>query len=180
MAVELRTARLLLRPFRADDEAAFAAFVDDPRYRRHLGPSHPGGAAVFVAHNVAVDWEREPSWVICIDDAPVGSIFLGVQPDDALAELACLLAPSAWGKGIAIEAGRAVVDYAFAALGLYKVFARAAAPNAASRRAMEKAGMREEALLRSHRVDALGARVDEAICSIRRDEWVAANAGRGP
>ncbi len=169
--MELRTSRLLLRPFQPGDADAFAAFADDPAYRRYLGPDHPSPQQL-VENNVAADRAREPSWVICMEGAVVGSIFLGVQPADRTAELACLLSPGVWGQGVAGEAGRAVVDFAFELMGMEKVFARAEAGNAASRRAMEKAGMRQEGLLRSHR----GDRVDEVVYGLTRDDW---QAGRG-
>jgi RimJ/RimL family protein N-acetyltransferase len=168
--MELHTSRLLLRPFRPEDADAFRAFADDPGYRRYLGPNHPS-AEQFVANNLSVDWERAPSWVVSLDGRVVGSIFLGVQQEDSLAELACLLAPDVWGQGIAIEAGRAVLAYAFGERALYKVFARADAGNAASCRATEKAGMRKEAVLRAHRVATDGGRVDEVIYGLTRDEW---------
>lgn len=169
--MELRSARLLLRPFRADDQEQFSAFVDDPAYRRFLGPNHPN-AEQLVANNVAVDWQREHSWVICLDGDVVGSIFLGVDLGDQIAELACLLSPSIWGQDIAGEASRAVVDYAFGKLDYVgKVFARAAADNAASRRAMEKAGMLQEGLLRAHRLDVQGNRVDEVLYGFTREDW---------
>jgi RimJ/RimL family protein N-acetyltransferase len=170
MVEELRTERLVLRPFRADDGDAFAACANDPAYRRYLGPNHPD-AAQLVANNLSVDGKRELSWAVTLDGDVVGSIFLGVQAEDGIAELACLLAPTAWGQGIALEAGRAVVGHAFSELGLHKVFARADAGNSASRRAMEKAGMRQEGLLREHRANTSGARVDEVIYGVTRDEW---------
>lgn len=168
--VELRTARLLLRPFRAEDVAAFEAFTADDAYRRFLGADHPH-AAEFVSHNLAIDWDRELAWVICLGDEVVGSIFLGVQPDDALAEMACLLAPASWGEGIALEAGRAVIAHAFGSLGIAKVWARAEAGNTASRRVMEKVGMWQEGLLRAHRLGRDGERIDEVMYGLMREEW---------
>ncbi len=53
-----------------------------------------------------------------------------------------LLKKEHWGKGLATEAAEAVLEYAFCGLGLAQVDGGAAAENAASRRVMEKAGMR--------------------------------------
>jgi RimJ/RimL family protein N-acetyltransferase len=167
---ELRTQRLLLRPFRSDDADAFEAFASDPAYRRYLGPHHPTPAE-FVANNLKIDWEREFSWVVCFEDEPVGSIFLGVDPNDRFAELACMLAASVWRNHIASEAGQAVIAYAFDTLQLEKVVARAAAGNIASRSAMERAGMVQEGVLRSHRVDYDGQRVDEVLYGLTVDDW---------
>jgi len=52
-----------------------------------------------------------------------------------------LLKASHWGKGLATEAARAVLDYAFGPLGLDRVDGGAAPENLASRRVMEKIGM---------------------------------------
>ena len=171
--MELQTKRLLLRPFRAEDAPAFEAFANGAGYRQFLGNNHPD-AATLVSNNLAIDWERELSWVVCLDGEVVGSIFLGIQKEDGVAELACLLSPDVWGRGIAGEAGRAVVDYAFGELGLHKVFARAQGENAASRGAMEKAGWKLEGVLREHRSDVSGNRVDEVIYGMTRAEWQAA------
>lgn len=170
--MELQTKRLLLRPFRPEDAAAFEAFANGAGYRRFLGSNHPDAAAL-VSNNLAIDWERELSWVVCLEGEVVGSIFLGIQKGDGIAELACLLSPDVWGRGIAGEAGRAVVDHAFGHLGVHKVFARAQGENAASRRAMEKAGWRLEGVLREHRADVSGNRVDEVIYGFTRADWQA-------
>ena len=61
-ATELRTDRLLLRPFDASDRDAIVAYAHDPEYRRYLGPEHPGPER-FVDNNLAVDWRRESAWV---------------------------------------------------------------------------------------------------------------------
>lgn len=53
-----------------------------------------------------------------------------------------LLKASTWGKGLATEAAEAVLHYAFAELGLARVDGGAAFENVASKRVMEKLGMR--------------------------------------
>lgn len=53
-----------------------------------------------------------------------------------------LLKASYWGKGLATEAAEVVLSYAFGELGLAKVDSSAALENIASKRVMEKIGMR--------------------------------------
>jgi RimJ/RimL family protein N-acetyltransferase len=89
------------------------------------------------------------------------------------------LARDAWGKGLATEAARAVVDYGFSALGLAKVWARTDPRNAASVRVLEKLGMRREGLLRSH-VIRWGERADRAYYGLLREEWEAEGARGTP
>jgi RimJ/RimL family protein N-acetyltransferase len=61
-------------------------------------------------------------------------------PDDI--ELGYRLRKLAWGKGYATEASRALIRKGFAELGAQRVYAEAMAVNWASRRVMEKAGLK--------------------------------------
>jgi RimJ/RimL family protein N-acetyltransferase len=149
----LATERLILRQFRRDDASDVNSFADDPDYRRYLGSDHPG-AAEFLDNNVDTDWDLAPSWAIELDGRVVGGVFLGMDPANRRAELACLVAPAHWRTGLALEACRAVVDEAFA-IGLVQIWARADAENIASIRAMERLGMRRDDRLTT---DADGAR----------------------
>jgi len=58
-------------------------------------------------------------------------------------ELVYGLHPSAWGRGLATEAGRAVMAYAFDDLGFMEVLAATDAPNTASIAVLERLGFRE-------------------------------------
>jgi RimJ/RimL family protein N-acetyltransferase len=62
------------------------------------------------------------------------------HPDEP--ELGYRLRKSAWGKGYASEGARALVQKAFGELGARRVFATTMTVNAASRRVMEKAGLK--------------------------------------
>jgi RimJ/RimL family protein N-acetyltransferase len=57
-------------------------------------------------------------------------------------ELGYRLRRSAWGKGYATEGSRALIRKGFTELGVQRVVAETMAVNAASRRVMEKAGLR--------------------------------------
>ena len=64
-------------------------------------------------------------------DAPPGEVELGYR-----------LRRAAWGKGYASEGSRALIDKAFRELGAERVFADTMTVNVASRRVMEKAGLK--------------------------------------
>jgi RimJ/RimL family protein N-acetyltransferase len=64
----------------------------------------------------------------------------GGDPDEA--ELGYRLRRSAWGKGYATEGSRALIHNGFAELGVRGVVAETMVVNAASRRVMEKAGLK--------------------------------------
>src|SRR5690606_3130336 len=52
------------------------------------------------------------------------------------------LTPEMWGQALATEAARAVLRYGFEVLGLPRIWARTDPPNVASRRVIERLGMR--------------------------------------
>jgi RimJ/RimL family protein N-acetyltransferase len=62
------------------------------------------------------------------------------SPDEV--ELGYRLRRSAWGKGYATEGSRALIRKGFTELGVRRVVAETMAVNTASRRVMEKAGLR--------------------------------------
>ena len=64
----------------------------------------------------------------------------GASPDEA--ELGYRLRKSAWGKGYATEGSRALIRKGFTELGVQRVVAETMAVNQASRRVMEKAGLK--------------------------------------
>jgi len=64
------------------------------------------------------------------------------QPSAHVLELGFHLLPACWGQGLAEEAGRAVIAYAFETMGAPRLFAGHHPENAASRRVLEKLGFR--------------------------------------
>jgi RimJ/RimL family protein N-acetyltransferase len=173
---ELRTERLVLRPFRPEDVEAIARYATDEDYRRYLSPTHPGPED-FVAHNVDVDWSVERSWVITLDGEIVGSVFVGINSEDDAAELACVVAPKFWRRQIGLEACRAAVEHSFVELELSKVVARADGRHDASIRLMTKLGMRSHGVARSLGDRRADESVDEVIYEINRGEWLRARSG---
>ena len=78
----------------------------------------------------------------------VGSVHRLVSPPTGRGRRTCepelgyRLRREVWGQGYATEGSRALVDKAFGELGVERVYASTMAVNVASRRVMEKAGMR--------------------------------------
>jgi ribosomal-protein-alanine N-acetyltransferase len=173
---ELRTERLLLRPFQFGDLDDVIAYATDQEWSRYLSgipqPYTRHSGQEFVAKAVLTEWEREPLFAMVLDGKVIGGISLRVEREHRLAELGYSIAREHWGKGLAAEAGRALIGWAFHAYNLDKIFARADANNRGSWRVMEKLGMTREGLLRSHRL-VRGERDDEVIYGLLRREWEA-------
>jgi ribosomal-protein-alanine N-acetyltransferase len=67
----------------------------------------------------------------------------GLRPyknEDTIFEMGVHLRPEYWGQGLALEAGRAVITFAFETLGVKSLFAGHHPGNTASRRLIEKLG----------------------------------------
>ncbi len=173
---ELRTDRLLLRPFHGDDVDDVFAYASDPEWGRHLPVPRPytrRDAEEFVAEATVPDPRQRLQWAIVHERRVSGGIELRVRDPDS-AEIGYSLARTLWGRGLTTEAASAVVGYGFEALELVRIWAAADVRNVASWRVMEKLGMRREGLLRSRRV-VHGERVDDVLYALLREEWAGAD-----
>jgi RimJ/RimL family protein N-acetyltransferase len=171
---EIRTARLLLRPPRPDDVDAYLAFESDPEYAFY-GSRQPIDRASMergLARIIAAPWEQRPELAIVLEGQVIGRVTLVVDRTNVTAALAYGVTRACWGRGIATEAARAVVEYGFEAFKLAKVWARADPRNVASVRVLEKLGMQREGHLRSQLL-VNGERVDRVYYGILRAEWEA-------
>jgi [ribosomal protein S5]-alanine N-acetyltransferase len=91
-----------------------------------------------------------PSYAIDVGGVAAGGIHLtvGTDIDRICAELGYWLGEEYWGRGIVTAAIKLLTPHALTALGLVRVFAIPFVENAASCRALEKAGYEREALMR--------------------------------
>jgi RimJ/RimL family protein N-acetyltransferase len=144
MTVALRTARLLLREWRDEDAAAFAAMSADPAVMRYLPPPHPDAVERMRAH-----WRRHGFGRFVVEisgDAPfIGIVGLSCVrselPFAPAVEIAWRLMPAHWGQGYATEAAQAAIADGFGRLSLAEIVAFTVPANEASRRVMTRLGM---------------------------------------
>jgi [ribosomal protein S5]-alanine N-acetyltransferase len=145
--VELTTERLHLRPFTAADREAIHAVYSDPEVMRHVGHgAHRTPAETAAALRVYGDvLERRGFSFLAVTERDGGALVgdAGLHPLGDDIELGYTLARGAWGRGYATELGRALLAYAFDVLGAPRVLAQVEPENTASRRVLEKLGMRE-------------------------------------
>ncbi len=100
-----------------------------------------------------------------------------IEREHSQGELSFWLAVDAWGRRYMSEAVRAVVGYAFANLGLNRLYAYHMLRNPASGRVLENNGFEREGVLRQ-RVQKWGQFEDVALWAILRKEWQAAQGDR--
>lgn len=168
----LHTARLVLRAFQAKDVPDVLAYADDPEYARFIPVPQPyleRDAQEFV-DQASVRPKSEPMWAIEYEGRVQGAIELYVDGSNRRGELHYAIARPLWGRGLTTEAVIAVIRYAFSDLQLNRLFASPDVRNVGSWRVLEKAGMRREGVLRSHRV-VKGEPVDDVVYAILREEF---------
>jgi len=172
--IELRTERLLLRPFRVSDVDDALAYRDDEEFARYLPwvpqPFTRRDAEEFVARNVLESWETSPTFAVVLDGRVIGTINLEVDAKNQIAMLGYAIAREHWRKGLTPEAGRAAIGWGFETFHLAKIWASTDLRNERSWRVMEKLGMRREGLLRSHSIGR-GQRIDDVWYGLLREEW---------
>ena len=169
----LTTDRLVLRPFAPADVDDVLKYASDEEFGRYV-PSVPNPyerphAEAFVAAAVASDWARNPQFAIVLDGRVIGGTEFAVD-EAQTASLGYGIGRAWWGCGLATETARAVMTCAFATYDVAVMCATADARNAASRRVLEKVGMRLDGTLRQRRIHR-GERLDECHYSILRAEW---------
>lgn len=155
----LRTPRLLLRALRYEDEEALFVEWNDPRVRKFLWDDKPVPRR-DVKEQIELSDESFRSsglglfGLFLLPDTETLIGFAGLRSlgESRAVELLYGLAPAYWSRGLATEAGDAVLEYAFRRLGLEEVLAGADPGNEASFRVMERLGMS------AHREDFLAGR----------------------
>jgi len=175
----IRTERLTLRVLRLSDaELIFRGYAADPDAIRWMG---------FRPHdNVQVTERLVARWVAAWDEE-LGPKFFAVENNQNQrflgtvdlnfsahgATVGYVFCRHAWGHGYATEAVKPVVDLAFEHFGVWRVWATCAPQNPASRRVLEKVGMRHEGVLRRWIVSpVVGPDPRDSDClAITRDDW---------
>jgi ribosomal-protein-alanine N-acetyltransferase len=174
-AVMLRTERLTLRPLAAQDAAPLARIAGDRSIADTMisvpHPFYPEHARMWVedrAHRY---------FAVCPPDELVGLAALrDIDPEHLQAELSFFVARAHWGRGIAREAGEALVRNAFEELRLNRLVAFRMMRNEASGLVLERLGFRPEGLLRQ-RVRKWGVFEDVVAYALLSEDHLGARGG---
>ena len=175
----LEGARLRLREFRDDDADALFSIYSDPRVMRYW--SFPAWTErrqaeeklALIARQVR-ETDIHP-WAIADgqDDGLIGGMTLfAIDRINRRGEIGYNLHPDCQGQGLANEAVRLALAYAFDELGLERIEADIDPRNEASCRFVEKLGFVREGLLR-RRWRVADEVCDTALYGLLREEYVA-------
>lgn len=142
---DLATDRLMLRRPNIGDVDAIVNIVGDWDVARRLArvphPYGPADAHFFLDQIVPAEWV----WAITLrgSDVLIGAVGLTPDSDAETAELGYWLSNAQWGKGIAMEAARAVVTFGFESLGFSYLTSGYFEDNPASGKVLSKLGFVE-------------------------------------
>jgi RimJ/RimL family protein N-acetyltransferase len=147
----LITDRLILRPWKDNDLAPFAAMNADPAVREFFPGLLTREESDASARRAQSKIAQRGFGMFAAELRANGEFagFIGLDPMDfaipgiatPTIEIGWRLARAYWGKGLATEGARAVVRYAFETLRLKEIVAITVPANIRSRRVMEKIGM---------------------------------------
>jgi len=154
---DLRTARLLLRSLEPEDIPALVRLAGAREVAamttRIPHPYTEDDARIYLAQ-AEEDFQSGRSIVFAITllagGELCGSIGFVIAQSNRHAELGYWIGVPFWGQGYATEAATAVVAFGFDTLGLHRIHAHHFAGNVASRRVLQKIGMRHEGRFREH------------------------------
>jgi RimJ/RimL family protein N-acetyltransferase len=173
----LNTTRLNLRPVAAADRADLVALEADAEVMRYLNGGQPVPTAGLLDADFLTPRGEEPEvlaahhrasgtfigWFSLFDDGVVDGL--------RTAEIGYRLSRAAWGNGYATEGVCALVEAAFDSLGFESMSAETMAVNQASRRVLEKAGLRYIKTTFPNRSPAIpGSEQGDVMYEIRKRE----------
>ncbi len=178
MQLFLETDRMTLRRFTEADADLLVDLDSDPEVMRFLTGGTPTPRAVIeseILPRFLRYYQRFAGYGYWAAIEKTTGAFLGWfslgppeddSPDDV--ELGYRLNRSAWGQGYATEGAHALIRKGFTELGVRRVHATTYQDNLASRRVMEKVGMR---LVRSYRLTPADLVAEGTFHSTAQDLW---------
>src|SRR4051812_15704280 len=155
--VEIRTERLLLRPWQPTDAAAVLAACSDPLVQQWTSslpsPYTEADARSYVEDLAPAAWAADTAYAFAVTDRETGEVLANVglrpSPPHGTHDVGYWAAPGGRGRGVTTEALSALCRWGFSDVGATRIEWYARVGNWASRRVAEKAGFTIEATLRA-------------------------------
>ncbi len=184
MKLELHTERLLLTPLALADldislelwtDPEVVEFVCDPVSKKETSEEMPdairrggnGGIGIWCVADRQTREKYGSAYLLPMpvdnDEIDYSLLVMGQMPDAEI-EVGYFLKRSAWGRGYATEVCRRMLQFAFKDISLDEVIASVGDNNVASKKVLQKSGLRGRG-----RAQSWGK--DSPIYRITRDEW---------
>jgi RimJ/RimL family protein N-acetyltransferase len=151
----LETERLLLRQFTTDDAQFIFELLNEPSWIQNIGDRNirtMEDAPAYIVNGPRASYEKNGFglWLIVLKETGESIGMCGLIRRDNLedVDIGYALLPKFWSKGYAVEAARAVKDYAKNVIGLKRLVAIVDPANEGSIRVLEKLGLSYERTVR--------------------------------
>jgi RimJ/RimL family protein N-acetyltransferase len=177
MQPHLSTGRLALRPLSPTDAHHLFELDSDPEVMRYLSGG-PGTPLELIEEDILprfLGYPERAAWggVWAAIDVASGEFagWFSLRPPDDLSlgpELGYRLKRALWGQGLATEGSLALLEFAFGHADIERVSASTYEFNTASRRVLEKLGMRH---VRSYRLEGEEAASPATFASASDEAW---------
>lgn len=190
MSVLLETDRLVLRKFVASDVDHLVELDADPEVMHFITNGQPTTRAEIETEVLPefLRWHRSSTYLgFWAAEEQTNGSFLGwfhLRPGDGHSdtepELGYRLRRSAWGRGLATEGCRALIDHAFGQHQIERILAETMVVHTASRRVMDKCGLRPARFFRADWPYAIpGDEHGDVEYVITRAAWLQQRSERG-
>jgi len=172
----LNGSMITLRELRLNDAASLLASLGSAEVTRLISPPPPTveGFEKFIAWTCRQRREgKSIAYGVCLKgcDTVVGLFQVrSISPGFDVAEWGFALGSEFWGTGIFMDAARLVLGFAFDAIGVHRMEAKAAVKNGRGNGALQKLGMVQEAVLRRSFLRN-GVYLDQACWALTSDTW---------
>jgi RimJ/RimL family protein N-acetyltransferase len=183
MAPSLRTGRLLLRPWRAEDLEPFAAINADPEVMEHFPAPLSGAESGALIARIEQGFEARGFglWAVEVTEGPDSGRLAGfiglsavpaAMPFAPAVEVGWRLGREFWGRGYASEGALVVIDFGFGPLGLDSIVSFTAKTNRRSEAVMRRIGMRPAGEPEFDHPALAGSPLQRHVLyRIERDDW---------
>jgi RimJ/RimL family protein N-acetyltransferase len=157
-SIIFRNNGFVLRKYRKKDAASIAQYANNKKIAAVLTDAFPfpyklKDAQAYLKFQLSNYRKKNPenlAFTIEIDGEAAGSIgFRNLKPGH-LAEIGYWLGEEYWGRGIMTKVVREMVRFGFKQFHLKRIYAQVYEHNQASKKVLEKNGLKEEGLLKKH------------------------------
>lgn len=173
----IKTDRLFIRILEMKDKEDFFKYRSMPEIYQYQSwrPKLISEIVDFINKNADVCPNTENTWLqlaVSLNEGQmIGDIGIHFMDDDQI-EIGYTLSPEYQGNGYALEAVKAVINYAFSELKKHRITASVDPDNIQSIKLLERIGFRKEAhFIKSFRMDDQW--YDDCIYAMLEDEWKA-------
>lgn len=172
----IETDRLLIRILEMKDKNDFFKYRSMPEIYQYQAwrPKDIDEVEAFINKNISVCPNTRNTWLqlaVCLREGQlIGDIGIHFTEDDYQLEIGYTVSPEYQGNGYAVEAVKAVINYAFTKLKEHRITASVDPDNLKSIKLLDKIGFRKEAhFIKSFRID--NQWYDDCVYAILAEEW---------